>query len=50
MRITTLSSPRAERDQLIAATALMHGMTVVTRNVSDFVLTGVPTLNPWITI
>ena len=39
--------PRAERDALIAATAMVHGMTVVTRNVSDFVLTGVPTLNPW---
>ena len=42
--------PRAERDALIAATALVHGMTVVTRNVSDFVLTGVPTLNPWIAV
>ena len=42
--------PRAERDALIAATALVHGMTVVTRNVPDFVLTGVPTLNPWIAI
>lgn len=40
--------PRAEREALIAATALVHGMTVVTRNVSDFVLTGVPTLNPWL--
>jgi predicted nucleic acid-binding protein len=42
--------PRAERDALIAATALVHGMTVVARNVSDFVPTGVPTLNPWIAI
>lgn len=40
--------PRAERDALIAATALVHGMTVVTRNVSDFLPTGVPTLNPWL--
>jgi predicted nucleic acid-binding protein len=39
--------PRSERDALIAATALVHGMTVVTRNVSDFALTGVATLNPW---
>ncbi len=39
--------PRPERDALIAATALVHGMTVVTRNVSDFASTGVPTLNPW---
>jgi hypothetical protein len=36
-----------ERDALIAATALEHGMTVVTRNVDDFVTTGVPLLNPW---
>jgi predicted nucleic acid-binding protein len=31
----------------IAATALVHGMTVVTRNVSDFEPTGVAILNPW---
>jgi predicted nucleic acid-binding protein len=39
--------PRAERDALIAATALVHGMTVVTRNIADFAATGVPLLNPW---
>ena len=39
--------PRAERDTLIAATALVHGKTVVTRNVADFEPTGVPILNPW---
>lgn len=39
--------PRAERDALIAATALVHGMTVVTRNVGDFQPTGAPLLNPW---
>ena len=39
--------PRSFRDALIAATALVHGMTVVTRNVADFAPTGVPTLNPW---
>lgn len=39
--------PRAERDALIAATALVHGMTVVTRNLADFKATGVPLLNPW---
>lgn len=39
---------RPVRDGLIAATALVHGMVVVTRNVTDFELTGVPTLNPWI--
>lgn len=35
------------RDGLIAATALLHGMTVVTRNVADFAPTGVPALDPW---
>lgn len=38
---------RSERDALIAATALVHGMTVVTRNVRDFERTGVVTFNPW---
>ena len=39
--------PRNERDALIAATALVHGMTVVTRNVDDFAPIGVPLLDPW---
>lgn len=39
--------PRAERDALIAATALTHGMTVVTRNIGDFAFMGVALLNPW---
>jgi toxin FitB len=39
--------PKSERDAFIAATALVHGMTVVTRNVEDFKLTGVEVLNPW---
>ncbi|MGB7989781.1 MAG: type II toxin-antitoxin system VapC family toxin [Candidatus Methylophosphatis roskildensis] len=39
--------PRAERDALIAATALVHGMTVVTRNAIDFESTGVAVFNPW---
>ena len=38
---------RGERDALIAATALVHGMTVVTRNVADFKFSGVPLVNPW---
>lgn len=38
---------RGERDALIAATALVHGMTVVTRNLADFEPTGVTILNPW---
>ena len=39
---------RPDRDALIASTALVHGMTVVTRNVSDFAPTGVGIINPWI--
>ena len=39
--------PCSERDALIAATALVHGMTVVTRNVDDFKPTGIAILNPW---
>ncbi len=39
--------PRSYRDALIAATALVHDMTVITRNVSDFRPTGATVLNPW---
>lgn len=39
--------PRSDRDALIAATALVHGMTVVTRNVADFERMEVGALNPW---
>lgn len=39
--------PASERDAWIAATALQHGLTVVTRNVADFQKTGVNLLNPW---
>jgi predicted nucleic acid-binding protein len=42
-----IPNPRAERDALIAATALVHGMTIVTRNVSDFAPMDVPVFNPW---
>ncbi|WP_408874272.1 hypothetical protein [Falsiroseomonas sp.] len=37
----------AQPDALIAATAQVHGLAVVTRNVEDFVQAGVPILNPW---
>jgi toxin FitB len=42
-----IPTPRSDRDSLIAATAIVHGMTVVTRNVSDFEPTGVTVINPW---
>jgi hypothetical protein len=38
----------SERDAVIAATALVHGLTVVTRNVADFEASAVPLLNPWL--
>jgi predicted nucleic acid-binding protein len=40
-------APIEYRDSLIAATALVHGMTVVTRNVSHFQRAGAPIINPW---
>lgn len=39
--------PRSEYDAMIAATALVHGMAVVTRNTADFVGSGVEVINPW---
>jgi len=39
--------PRPERDAFIAATALVHGMTIVTRNIADFQPMGVNLINPW---
>jgi predicted nucleic acid-binding protein len=39
--------PQSDRDALIAATALVHSMTVVTRDVQDFEPMGVAVLNPW---
>ena len=39
--------PRSDRDALIAATALTHKMSVVTRNCKDFEPMGVPIINPW---
>lgn len=39
--------PEHALDKLIAATALIHGLTVVTRNVDDFARTGARVLNPF---
>ena len=40
-------NPRPVRDGLMAATALVHGLTVVTRNLADFQPCGVTLINPW---
>lgn len=40
-------NPKSERDALIAATAIEHRMTIVTRNVSDFSQSGVKIFDPW---
>lgn len=45
--ILHVPDPRSDRDALIAATALVHDMTVVTRNTDDFSPTGVELINPW---
>ena len=39
--------PKPERDAMIAATALQHRMTLITRNVTDFEKTGVALINPF---
>ena len=50
LRCARLHMPNrcSERDALIAATALVHGMTVATRNVADFEAAGAALFNPWI--
>ena len=40
--------PRPDRDALIAATALVHGLTLVTRTTADFAPMGVRLFNPWL--
>lgn len=42
-----IPDPMPEMDALIAATATVRDLVLVTRNTSDFQRTGVPLLNPW---
>ena len=42
-----IPDPSPERDAMIAATATVHGLTVVTRNTADFEGLGVALINPW---
>ncbi len=39
---------KSDRDSIIAATALVHGMIIVTRNIKDYDQTGVKLVNPWV--
>ena len=41
-------NPRQHQDALIAATAFVHNLTLVTRNVQDFEGTGIKIINPWL--
>jgi toxin FitB len=41
-------NPRPDRDAMIAATALEHGMQMVTRNTAEFAGTGVQLINPFL--
>jgi predicted nucleic acid-binding protein len=42
-----LRDPMPAIDSLLSATALVHGLTIATRNVEDFAASGVTILNPW---
>ena len=39
--------PKPDRDAIIAATALVHGLTLATRNIADFRKMGAQLVNPW---
>jgi len=43
-----IPDPRSERDAMIAATAIEHRFTIVTRNTADFANTSVALVNPWV--
>jgi toxin FitB len=45
-----IPNPRSERDAMIAAVALEHRFTMVTRNTPDFAGTGLTLINPWLPV
>lgn len=45
--IMHVPNKRSDRDSLIAATAIVHGMIIVTRNVKDFDFDELKVINPW---
>jgi predicted nucleic acid-binding protein len=47
-RCSAADKPIGVMDAFFAATAEVHALTLVTRNVSDFTASGIPLLNPWI--
>lgn len=42
-----IPNPKSDRDAMIGATALTHGMRLVTRNVADFQWMNLDIINPW---
>jgi predicted nucleic acid-binding protein len=46
-RCSAVGRPIGVMDAFFAATAEVHALTLVTRNVSDFTASGTPLLNPW---
>lgn len=46
-RLETASQPMSIMDSLIAASALQNNLIVATRNITDFLPSGVQVINPW---
>lgn len=46
--VTAAARPVAAIDSLLAATALTHGLVLVTRNVRDFGFSGLEVVDPWL--
>ena len=45
--LARIERPVPAIDSLLAATALHHGLRLVTRNIEDFQVTGLEVINPW---